>query len=108
LLAATAQSLGIPPGRAALTLSVFIAGFALGPLLFGPLSDHLGRRPVLLFGCAMFAVFGALGAFSQTLGALLLWRFLMGTGAGACSVLVLAIVRDLFTGAEARVKQSYV
>jgi len=108
VLAATAHSLGIPPGRAALTLSVFVAGFALGPLLFGPLSDHLGRRPVLLFGCAMFAFFGALGAFSQTLGALLLWRFLMGVGAGACSVLVLAIVRDLFTGAEARVKQSYV
>jgi DHA1 family bicyclomycin/chloramphenicol resistance-like MFS transporter len=76
--------------------------------VFGPLSDHYGRRPVLLVGCAMFAFFGALGAFSQSLGALLLWRFLMGTGAGACQVLVVAMVRDLFTGTEARVKQSYV
>jgi MFS transporter, DHA1 family, multidrug resistance protein len=53
-------------------------------------------------------VFGALGAFSRTLGAVLLWRFLMGIGAGSCQVLVVAIVRDLFTGVEARVRQSYV
>jgi DHA1 family bicyclomycin/chloramphenicol resistance-like MFS transporter len=108
VLAETARSLGVSPGRAALSLSVFMAGFALGPLVFGPLSDHVGRRRVLLTGVAMFAVFGALAAFSRTLEALLLWRFLMGTGAGGCSVLVVAMVRDLFTGVEARVKQSYV
>jgi DHA1 family bicyclomycin/chloramphenicol resistance-like MFS transporter len=103
-----AASLHVAPGRAALSLSVFMAGFALGPLIIGPVSDHVGRRPVLLTGCAMFAVFGALGAFSQSLEAVLLWRFLMGTGAGGCHVLVVAMVRDLFTGVEARVKQSYV
>jgi DHA1 family bicyclomycin/chloramphenicol resistance-like MFS transporter len=108
VLAEMARSLGVAPGRAALSLSVFMAGFALGPLFVGPVSDHVGRRPVLLGGCAMFAVFGALGAFSRSLGALLLWRFLMGIGAGSCQVLVVAIVRDLFTGVEARVKQSYV
>ncbi|MEO6529106.1 MAG: multidrug effflux MFS transporter [Gemmatimonadaceae bacterium] len=108
VLAETARSLHVPAGRAALTLSVFLAGFAVGPLVFGPLSDHFGRRPVLLTGCGMFAFFGALGAFSQSLHALLMWRVLMGVGAGGCSVLVLAVVRDLFTGVEARVKQSYV
>jgi DHA1 family bicyclomycin/chloramphenicol resistance-like MFS transporter len=108
VLAATAASLGVTPGTAALTLSVFMAGFALGPLVFGPLSDHHGRRPLLLTGLGMFALFGALGAFSSSLGALLLWRFLMGAGAGGCQVLVLAIVRDLFAGPEARVRQSYV
>lgn len=108
VLAEMGHSLGVTPARAALSLSVFMAGFALGPLLLGPLSDHVGRRRVLLAGCAMFAIFGGLGAFSQSLGAVLLWRFLMGTGAGGCSVLVVAMVRDLFTGVEARVKQSYV
>ena len=108
VLGEMAASLGVAPGRAALSLSVFMAGFALGPLVFGPVSDHVGRRPVLLTGVAAFAVFGALGAFSRTLGAVLLWRFLMGIGAGSCQVLVVAIVRDLFTGVEARVRQSYV
>ena len=108
VLSEMAASLGVAPGRAALSLSVFMAGFALGPLVFGPISDHVGRRPVLLGGVAAFAVFGALGAFSRTLGAVLLWRFLMGIGAGSCQVLVVAIVRDLFTGVEARVRQSYV
>jgi len=108
VLAATAASLGVAPATAALTLSIFMAGFALGPLVFGPVSDRYGRRPVLLAGCAAFAGFGALGAFSGSLGALLAWRFLMGAGAGTCQVVVLAIVRDLYAGAEARVKQSYV
>lgn len=92
VLAATAASLGVSAGDAALTLSVFLAGFALGPLLFGPLSDHYGRRPVLLAGCAAFSLFGALGAFSESLRALLLWRFLMGMGAGTSQVLVVAMV----------------
>jgi DHA1 family bicyclomycin/chloramphenicol resistance-like MFS transporter len=108
VLGEMAASLGVAPGRAALSLSVFMAGFALGPLVFGPVSDHVGRRPILLSGVAAFAAFGALGAFSRTLGAVLLWRFLMGIGAGSCQVLVVAIVRDLFTGTEARVRQSYV
>src|SRR4051812_22741345 len=82
VLAETARSLHVSPGAAALTLSVFLAGFAIGPLLFGPLSDHFGRRPVLLTGCGMFAFFGALGAFSRSLHALLIWRTLMGIGAG--------------------------
>jgi DHA1 family bicyclomycin/chloramphenicol resistance-like MFS transporter len=108
VLAETGASLGVAAGRAALTMSVFMAGFALGPLVFGPVSDHVGRRPVLLGGVAMFTVFGALGAFSRSFSALLLWRLLMGIGAGSCQVLIVAIVRDLFTGVEARVKQSYV
>ena len=108
VLAEMADSLGVPPGRAALSLSVFMAGFALGPLVFGPISDHVGRRRVLLTGVAMFTVFGGFAAFTRSLGGLLVWRFLMGTGAGGCSVLVVAMVRDLFTGIEARVQQSYV
>lgn len=108
VLAEMAASFGVAPGRAALSLSAFMAGFAFGPLFSGPVSDHVGRRPILLGGVAMFALFGALGAFSRTLGAVLLWRFLMGIGAGSCQVLVVAMVRDLFTGVEARVRQSYV
>jgi DHA1 family bicyclomycin/chloramphenicol resistance-like MFS transporter len=108
VLAATAASLGVTAGRAALTLSIFMAGFALGPLLFAPLSDARGRRPILLLGSSMFALFGGLAALSQSLTTLLLFRLLMGMGAGACQVTVIAMIRDLFSGTEARVKQSYV
>ena len=108
VLAETARSLGVSPSTAALSLSVFIAGFAVGPFVFGPLSDQVGRRPILLGGCAAFALFGALGAFARSIETLLLWRTLMGIGAGTVQVLVLATVRDLFTGREARTKQAYV
>ncbi|HEX9484063.1 MAG TPA: multidrug effflux MFS transporter [Gemmatimonadaceae bacterium] len=108
VLADTAASLGVTPARAALTMSVFLIGFAVGPFVMGPVSDRFGRRPLLQLGCAAFSVFGVLGAFAQTLPALLLWRFLMGAGAGTAQVLVLATVRDLFRGREARIRQSYV
>src|SRR5215203_5755090 len=90
VLAETGASLGVTAGRAALTLSIFMAGVALGPLVVGAVSDHYGRRPLLLAGCAVFAGCGALAAFANSLGALLAWRFLMGAGAGACQVLVVA------------------
>jgi DHA1 family bicyclomycin/chloramphenicol resistance-like MFS transporter len=108
VLDATAAELGVTPARAALTFGVFMAGFACAPLLAGPLSDRAGRRPILLAGCLAFAACGALAATSRSLGALLVWRFLMGAGAGTTQVLVLATVRDLFAGAEARARQSYV
>jgi MFS transporter, DHA1 family, multidrug resistance protein len=108
VLAATAASLGVTPATAALTMSVFMVGFAFGPLVVAPVSDRYGRRRILLAAVGVFAVFGALGAFARSLGALLSWRLLMGAGAGTAQVLVMATVRDLYSGREARTKQSYV
>jgi DHA1 family bicyclomycin/chloramphenicol resistance-like MFS transporter len=108
VLGDTAASFGVSAGRAALTLSTFMIGFACAPLLSGPVSDHLGRRPVLLAGTALYAVCGIFATWSGSLGALLFWRLLMGAGAGTGFVIVVAMVRDLFSGAEARVRQSYV
>jgi DHA1 family bicyclomycin/chloramphenicol resistance-like MFS transporter len=108
VLGATAASLGVPAAKASYTISIFIFGFAIGPLLLGPLSDRFGRRPFLLGGVTAFTVFGAAGAFARSLDVLLLCRLLMGIGAGTAQVLVMATVRDLFAGSEARTRQSYI
>src|SRR5690349_18715720 len=101
-LPAMAQSLGTTSAGASLSLSLFMLGFALAPLVYGPLSDRYGRRPLLLIGCTVFVVAGVGCALSQSLPILLAWRFIQGAGAGAGTVLVLAIIRDLFEGATAR------
>ena len=107
-LVSVGNSLHVSPAAAGLTLSFFLAGFALGPIALGPLSDRFGRRPVLLTGCTCFAIAGAGCAVAHSLPMLLFWRLVEGVGAGAGSTLSLAIVRDLFDGKAARVKLSYV
>lgn len=103
-----AQSLHCSDNASALTLSLFLAGFALGPLFCGPISDRFGRRPVLISGAALFTLAGIACALSSNIETLLFWRLIAGCGAGAASVLVMAIVRDGFEGHEARTKLSYV
>ncbi len=66
VLGQTAQSLGVTAARAAYTISIFIFGFAVGPLMLGPLSDQFGRRPFLLGGVAVFTLMGAAGALLRS------------------------------------------
>jgi DHA1 family bicyclomycin/chloramphenicol resistance-like MFS transporter len=77
------------------TFTAYIWGLAIGQLIYGPLSDHWGRRPVLLVGLAAFTVTSLLVAFSPTIGYLALGRFVQAVSAGAGGVLSRAIVRDL-------------
>jgi MFS transporter, DHA1 family, multidrug resistance protein len=96
------------PSQVSWTTSLFMAGFAIAPLLYGPASDRFGRKPVVMIGCALFAVAGAGCAAAGSLQSLLGWRFVQGGGAGAGMTIVLAIIRDLFDGQAARVRFSYV
>lgn len=89
-------------------LSLFMVGFAGGQLAFGPLSDRIGRRPTLLIGCILFAVAAVGCACAPTLTILAFWRFVQGLGAAAGSVITFAIIRDLFSGAAARSRLSYI
>ncbi len=93
---------------AGLTLSLFMAGFALGQLGGGRLSDHSGRRPVLLTGLVCFTAAGVACSLATSGTALLAFRLAQGIGAGACSVIAFAMVQDLFEGDQARSKRSYV
>lgn len=101
-LSIIADNLHTSDPASAMTLSLFLLGFAIAPLFCGPLSDRHGRRPVLLFGCAAFAL-AALGCtFAPTIEILLFCRAIQGLGSGAATVLSTALVRDLFEGHEAR------
>jgi MFS transporter, DHA1 family, multidrug resistance protein len=102
-----AHALHSSPAAVAYALSLFMVGFATAPVIFGPLSDRFGRRPVLLAGCALFAVTGWGCAAAQSITSFMIWRLLEGAGAGVGTVLAVAIIRDLFEGQMARARLSY-
>lgn len=96
-----ARSLAVDEARlAAAALGVFLAVFALAQLVVGPLSDRLGRRPVVLGGLAVFIAGSAVGALAPTLPLLLAGRVLQAVGVAAASVLARAAARDRFEGPQ--------
>ena len=92
LVAALAES----PARVQLVLSLYLGGIAGGQLVYGPLSDRFGRRPVLLAGLMAFLVGTLLCAAAPTLWWLILGRVLQALGACAGVVLSRAIIRDVY------------
>ncbi|MCC2669046.1 MAG: major facilitator transporter [Armatimonadetes bacterium] len=87
------RTFGVGVSAVQLSLSLFLIGFAGGQLVWGPLSDRIGRRPVLLGGLAVFTLAGLACAASTSLPAL---RGLQGIGASAGPVMARAMVRDRF------------
>lgn len=83
------------------TLSAFLFGFAAGQVVWGPLSDRLGRRPVLLIGLCLFVVMTLACAFAPSIEALIGARFAQALGASGPIVLGRAMVRDLYDGPRA-------
>ena len=88
------------PNDLQLIVFVYMLGFGVAQLGFGPLSDIVGRRPSYLAGLAVFLVGSALSLFSTDLTSLLVARFIQGAGAASGRVLAVAIVRDRFAGRE--------
>jgi DHA1 family bicyclomycin/chloramphenicol resistance-like MFS transporter len=83
-----------------LIIILYMAGFAVGQIFFGPLSDHFGRKPVLLSGLAIF-IAGSLGALlSGTFTTLLAARLIQGVGAASPRVVAIAVVRDIYRGRQ--------
>jgi MFS transporter, DHA1 family, multidrug resistance protein len=105
--AAMARSLDVSIAHVAQTLSVFFFGFSASPLIYGPLSDRVGRRPVLLGTCLVYAIASVMASMVTSFNALLLCRLLQGAGAGAASVLAITVIRDHHHGAGARRLLSY-
>jgi DHA1 family bicyclomycin/chloramphenicol resistance-like MFS transporter len=82
------------------TLSAFLAGLAGGQLIYGPLSDRLGRRGPLIFGLALYVIAAVACALSPNIESLWFARFAQAIGACAVAVTARAIVRDQYSGAE--------
>ena len=96
-----ATGLDASGGWVQLTMSSLLLGFSLGCLIYGPLSDRYGRKPVLLLGLALYVLSGALSALSPDLATLVACRFLQGVGASSGTVLARAIILDRWTGEQA-------
>jgi MFS transporter, DHA1 family, multidrug resistance protein len=103
-----ARALNATPVQMQQTLSAYLFGFAFMNLFHGALADSFGRRPVILWGIAVFAFASAGCALSQTVGQLVLFRGLQGLSTGAGIVVSRAVIRDMFPPAQAQQVMSQV
>ena len=79
-------------------ISVFLAGTGIGALIYGPLSDRYGRKPILLFSVLGSTIFSLACSFADSFQFLLAMRFCHGLLAAAMGVLVVSVIRDRFSG----------
>ncbi|MBG9390356.1 multidrug effflux MFS transporter [Caenimonas aquaedulcis] len=106
--AGIAKALDATPVQMQQTLSAYLFGFAFMNLFHGALADSFGRRPVVLWGIAVFTVASAGCALSQNVGQLVLFRALQGLSTGAGIVVSRAVIRDMFPPAQAQQVMSQV
>src|SRR6185312_6437566 len=85
---------------AQMSLMAFFAAIAAGQVIYGPVSDMLGRKPPIYFGLCLFAVASIGCALAPDIHSLIACRFVQGLGACAGMVIPRAIVRDMHTGTE--------
>ncbi|WP_241503721.1 multidrug effflux MFS transporter [Ferruginivarius sediminum] len=106
-LPAIAETFETDAGQVQLTLSVFMFGFAVSQLAYGPLADRFGRRPVLLLGLSIYLVATIMCFLAPSIEALIAARFLQALGACAGPVVARAVVRDVFPFSRAAQVLSY-
>ncbi|MFT4271695.1 MAG: Bcr/CflA family multidrug efflux MFS transporter [Pantoea sp.] len=92
-----ARQFAVSSGSVQMTLNLYIFGFAIGQLVYGPLADSYGRKPVIALGTLIFACAAAACALSQTIDQLIFMRFLHGLSAAAASVVINALMRDSYS-----------
>ncbi|AMG31904.1 Bcr/CflA family drug resistance efflux transporter [Grimontia hollisae] len=95
-----ARDLAVNPGLVQQTLAAYTAGFAIGQLIHGPISDSYGRRPVLIGGVSLFMVGAIVSAMAADITTLTYVRAAQGFCGAAAAVVIQALVRDMFDREE--------
>ncbi|WP_310618989.1 multidrug effflux MFS transporter [Flexibacterium corallicola] len=88
------------PNNRQLLITAYLTGLAVASLVFGPLSDWLGRKKVLLFGLALFTVGTVFSATAETFETMLIARVIQGVGAASPRVMSISMVRDWYSGRQ--------
>ena len=96
-LPALTQGFAAPMAQAQLTLTALLLAFGLSQLVWGPLSDRYGRRPILLMGLGAYVLAAVASALAPSMALLIVWRTVQGAAMGAAVMCARAIVRDLYT-----------
>lgn len=102
------RDFSITPAATQQLLSVYLVSFAAMSLWHGPISDAVGRRPVVMVGSAAYAIASIGCALAPTFGALLVLRAIQGMSAGAGQIVSRAMVRDLYDGPQAQRVMSHI
>ena len=95
---AMAKDLSVPIHYVEISISTFLFGFALGQLIGGPLSDSMGRKPIIALGLILFSITSLMLTQTESINQLLLLRALQAIGGGMATVNSSAMIRDLFAG----------
>lgn len=95
-LPALTEGFSAPMAQAQLTLSALLLAFGLSQLIWGPLSDRFGRRPILLWGLTAYTLASIASVLSPSIAQLITWRIVQGAAMGAVVMCARAIVRDLY------------
>ncbi len=107
-LSVMASDLGGPIEEIQRSMAIFMLGVSLSQMVYGPLSEGLGRKKPLILGLSIFFLASLIAAFASSAPELILCRFVQGAGAGAGACLWRSIFRDSFTSAEIAKYGSYV
>lgn len=89
---------GMSASRVNLTLTTFFIFYALGTLVWGPLSDRYGRKPILIVGMGLYTIASALCAFMPSLDGLILCRIFQAIGGSTAGAVATAVVKDVYSG----------
>ena len=103
-----AQHFAVPYATAQLSFTVYLIGISVGQLIYGPLSDRFGRRPLLLCGLVVYLLGSIAATLAPSLGLLVVARAAQAAGACAGMVMTRAMIRDVFPANQAASKIGFV